>query len=214
MSYEIGDKFIFEIDRIYSSKKHADSRFGIKGFENLVLSKRKLNELLKHKNIEQLEEHDIAVFEEAFQKGFDQKSEWFQNDAHRHGLEDAWEAARKVFAEMDYDDVCDCFGVDCGNDNERFFDRFSPQEAIERLKGYKPKKAEESEIHLGDEVEAWDTNEWVKFVAVGDIGDGSIVGFDLNGGSYDYPRSSCRKTGKHYDIKEASNAKDDQIPWA
>ena len=69
MSYEIGDKFIFEIDRIYSSKKHDVSRFGIKGFENLVLSKRKLDELLKHRNLEQLEEHDISVSEKAFQQG-------------------------------------------------------------------------------------------------------------------------------------------------
>ena len=55
MNSEIGDKFIIEIDRIYSSKKHSESRYGIKGFENLVLSKRKLDELQKHKNIECLE---------------------------------------------------------------------------------------------------------------------------------------------------------------
>ena len=58
----------------------------------------------------------------------------------------------------------------------------------------------ESEICLGDEVEVWDMNKWVKFIAVGDIGDGTITGFDLSGGAYEYPKCDCRKTGKKWKV--------------
>ena len=133
---------------------------------------------------------------------------WFKSivagawkSGYRNGLEDAWETAQKVFAKLDYDDVCDCFGVECANDNERFFNQFHPQEAIERLREYEQMKAEK--IHLGDEVEAWDTNAWVKFIAIGDNGCEMIYGFDLNGGSYEYPKSACRKTGEHYQISHS-----------
>lgn len=146
----------------------------------------------------------LKSYEDAYIRGIkdaEKASEADKTIAYQRGLEDAWDVARKVFAEMDYDDVCDCFGVECANDNERFFDQFHPQEAIERLREYEQMKAEE--IHLGDEVEAWDTNAWVKFIAIGDNGCEMIDGFDLNGGSYEYPKSACRKTGEHYQISHS-----------
>ena len=69
MSYKIGDQFIFTIDRIYSSKKHEESRYGIKGFENFVLSKRKLDELLKHNNIQKADEIIMKAHDQGIQVG-------------------------------------------------------------------------------------------------------------------------------------------------
>lgn len=56
-------------------------------------------------------------------------------------------------------------------------------------------------IHSGDQVEAFDLNEWVRFIAwyVDDDSE-EVIGIDANGGRYLYPLSSCRKTGRHYHI--------------
>lgn len=71
---------------------------------------------------------------------------------------------------------------------------------ISQLEALEKKTSEENAIHFGDEVEAWDLNSWVQFIAVGDEGDGWMVGFDREGGSYRYPVESCRKTGKRWKV--------------
>ena len=183
MAYKIGDKFIFEIDRIYSSKKHAESRYGFKGFANFVLDKRKLDDLLKHGNIKRLEEHDAD-----------------KTIAYQDGLEAAWKAAEQIFCRFSEDDMCKLFGYEL---DEALFENVHPQEAILKLDMYRSMR---DEIHFGDEVEAWDSagadGKWVKFIAVGDIGDGTITGFDAYGGAYYYPKSDCRKTGRKWRVVE------------
>ena len=192
MNYKIGDKFIFEIDRIYSSKKHSESRYGIKGFENFVLSKRKLNELQTHKNIKELNEYDAEGW-----KLTEERIKNIRGEAYQKGLEAAWEAARKYCCEMEYEEAKKAFGY-CVDDNFVFF-CMHPQEAIDRLKANEEQKAEDAEIHLGDEVEAWDTNDWVRFIAwTNECGE--VTGIDEFGGHYIYPTSNCRKTGKHFSI--------------
>lgn len=138
---------------------------------------------------------------------------WFKNliegawrsgytNAYQRGLEDAWVAAKRVFAEMDYDECIECFGKEFSEDNLTMFDRFSATDVIQMLKKYDDKKAKGKIIRFGDEVEAWDTNSWVQFIAIGDEGDGWMVGFDRGGGSYRYPVESCRKTGKRWKVTE------------
>ena len=84
MKPKIGDKFIFEIDRIYSSVKHEESRYGIKGFENFVLSENKISQLLKHGNIKPLKEYD--------EKGWKLTAETYdkiRDEGYRKGYDDA-----------------------------------------------------------------------------------------------------------------------------
>lgn len=59
-------------------------------------------------------------------------------------------------------------------------------------------------IKTGDEVEAWDTNAWVRFIAWGEEW-GTVYGYGENGGSYEYPISSCRKTGRRFELKLIEN---------
>lgn len=84
---------------------------------------------------------------EAYRKGYNdgiakaqadaeaEKSEVYQN-AYQNGLDDAWSAAKRTFAVMCYDEACDCFGIECANGNDTFFERYSAQAAIQRLKEY------------------------------------------------------------------------------
>lgn len=59
-------------------------------------------------------------------------------------------------------------------------------------------------IQTGDEVEAWDTNAWVRFIAWGEEC-GYVYGYGENGGAYEYPISSCRKTGRRFELKLIEN---------
>ena len=137
------------------------------------------------------------------------KMEAEKNVAYQRGLEDAWKAAKKAMAEIDYEDFVNTFGAVCAVDNALFFDRYSASEAIEKLAPLTGKPKQEDKIELGDVVEAFDTNKWVKFIAAGDIGDGTIMGFTLNGGIYEYSKASCRKTGERYNISLAVGARAD-----
>ena len=196
MQYKIGDKFIFEIDRIYSSKKHEASRYGIKGFENLVLSARKIDELLKHRCAYKLDCVELSKdkYNEAVKDGFRAGL----TEGYDNGLADAWKIAEEVFYNLDYDEVCKIFGIKCANDNGTFFETWSPQSAMEVLAKYRNRGTADT-IKFGDEVEAWDTSEWVRFIVTGlDLDE--VYGIDENGSRYEYPLASCRKTGRHYDI--------------
>lgn len=62
----------------------------------------------------------------------------------------------------------------------------------------------DNSIQIGDEVEAWDTNAWIRFVAWGEEC-GAIYGYGENGGAYEYPISSCRKTGRRFELKLIEN---------
>lgn len=135
------------------------------------------------------------AYERGYEKGYNDGFECGQHEVttleYQKGLEDAWEAARKLETMQLYQ-IDELFPE--GNE-------YSVETVIEKLRAYEEqKKAEETQIKIGDEVEAFDTNKWVKFVAVGDIGDGTIYGFDLNGGSYEYPKTVCRKTGKKWKV--------------
>lgn len=123
---------------------------------------------------------------------------------YRNGIEAAWEAAKKIHGIYTINEMENLFKCDM----EKVMDEIDPQSAIDMLEEFEAEEREKQEIHLGDEVEAWDTNAWVKFIAIGDDGCEMIVGFDLNGGIYEYPRSACRKTGEHYTVSHTCKPKE------
>lgn len=128
---------------------------------------------------------------------FESATEAEKTIAYHRGLEDAWEAAKAYCVDMSYETAVECFGENMVEDNYAFFST-APEVIIEKIKEYDERKKDE--IRFGDEVEAWDTNSWVQFIAIGDEGDGWMVGFDRGGGSYRYPVESCRKTGKRWKV--------------
>lgn len=71
------------------------------------------------------------------------------NEAYQRGLNDAWEAARKIVTWPDRSLVnSDTFDLDPG---ESIFTKYSASEAIAKLKAYEEQKAKD-EIKVGDEV--------------------------------------------------------------
>lgn len=81
---KIGDKYIIEIDRIYSSKKHEESRYGIKGFRNLVLDRKLIDRQLKWGNIVDADEAERVAYQGGYGVG------------HYDGMSEAWEIAKKM----------------------------------------------------------------------------------------------------------------------
>ena len=114
-----------------------------------------------------------------------------RNSEYQRGLDDAWEAARKIVEMPDppYWEVFDEYKND-------LFGKITASEAIEKLKAYE-EKADDS-IIAGDEVKAEDGTA-VFFVTW--MSDRCICGIDKEGKCYSYePKEICGKTGRHFDI--------------
>lgn len=124
-----------------------------------------------------------------------------QDTAYQKGLEDAWEAARKLFSSMADSDIEKAFPTEWNNGGFNALMNLQPQEAIEKLKTYEEKQKADDKIEVGDEVN------W--------IGDCFIVtrifqprtqkeqcdGIDDDGCVYhDVLMNDLEKTGRHFDI--------------
>ena len=122
-----------------------------------------------------------------------------QDMAYQRGLDDAWEAARKVGHCKLWDD----YTKDTGKPSVcavAVLDHYTAYEAIEKLKAYEEKQKAEDEIKVGDEVETKDGKRFVVTtfgsgfdgdIAVGVCADGLGLGVDLK---------ELHKTGRHFDI--------------
>lgn len=78
------------------------------------------------------------------------------NESYIRGLNDAWEAARRMIS-MNPTECFDCFGDGDGQGYYYYFTdgiyKITPQEAIKKIRIYTEKKeAEEKELHVGDEI--------------------------------------------------------------
>ena len=129
-----------------------------------------------------------------------------QDTAYQRGLNDAWEAARKVA-------LCPCDGgtglqnlvaIFGTNTMELVFINNSASEAIAKLNTYEEKKADD-EIKVGDEVAFHhDDGRPDTVVVVTYIGkDGFIDGMDGRGTQYAHKNpTKWTKTGRHFDISK------------
>ena len=116
-----------------------------------------------------------------------------QDTAYQKGLEDAWDAAKKIVTWPDRSLVnSDTFDLDPG---ESIFTKYSASEAIERLKSYEDDKIKRGDIvnikgcsnddSPGVVTKVWKDNCYIMW------GDGS-------GGTWS--KDSVVKTGKHIDV--------------
>ena len=134
-----------------------------------------------------------------------------QDDAYQRGLDDAWEAARKIadmWETMDNEDLLETFGVTAKIGESvigTLFKKQTANEAMLELETYEEKQQTDDKIVVGDEVE-WD-NDFT--------GDRFIVtriyqpygkkeqcdGIDDDGDVYRAVLiESLVKTGRHFDI--------------
>lgn len=148
-----------------------------KNFKTLVFDELGLGKLVKY---------DSEMIENAIE------------DAYGDGMNDAWDAARKIACSVEDG------GFSCGELQRIFGCGFAPDimrdlsadEAKKRIADFKEIK---DKICIGDEVTAEDGAS--RFIVTHIAND--ISGIDLNGNTYAYmPEEIDGKTGMHYDILE------------
>ena len=101
-------------------------------------------------------EPDIEkIRKEAYEDGYNRGKhdakkafEVYAGNAYQRGMEDAWEAARKI-AKLDTDEqkrLFGCFGI--------YFvaHEYSASEAVEKIKAYEQEQEQKQEIYIGDEI--------------------------------------------------------------
>ena len=122
------------------------------------------------------------------------------DEAYQRGLEDAWEAARKLFSSMADSDIEKAFPIEWNNGGFEALMNLQPQEAIAKLKAYEEHK--DDSIKVGDEV-ATKTDK--KYTVVS-FGTGTVCGFNTKGMWSGLNPKEVTKTGKHYDIQSILEA--------
>ena len=105
-------------------------------------------------NSDYINEHYSDLQDTAYQRGFDDAHRISEEEYHR-GLEDAWEAAKKLFSSMADSDIEKAFPIEWNNGGFNALMNLQPQEAIEKLKAYEEKQKTDNRIEIGDEVYAY-----------------------------------------------------------
>lgn len=120
------------------------------------------------------------------------------NEAYQRGLDDAWEAAKKIVCddELDWNTLLHIFNR--GNFDGIFGD-YSASEAIAKLKAYEEKRKADDEIKVGDEV-IYNEHKFIVFATETEECYASL--FDVNGRHASASQRECKKTGRHVDITD------------
>ena len=115
------------------------------------------------------------------------------DEAYQRGLDDAWEAARKIVEMSDppYWGVFNEYKDD-------LFKKITAAEAIEKLKAYEEKQKADDKIKVGDEVIYNGTTKCIVVRPEDDERYASLI--DSDGTHYSADHRECKKTGRHFDI--------------
>ena len=158
------------------------------------------------KNIADMVEDFKKQINEAYQKGYDagiiassfvDKSD----EAYQRGLEDAWEAAKKLFSSMADSDIEKAFPIEWNNGGFKALMNLQPQEAIAKLKAYEENK--DGPIKVGDIVDRYIDGKFDSRGIYLEEDDGYWRCLFDTGAilmTFAYPKEQFKKTGKHYDI--------------
>ena len=122
-----------------------------------------------------------------------------QDTAYQRGLEDAWEAARKLFSSMADSDIEKAFPTEWNNGGFHALINLQPQEAIAKLKAYEEKQKADDKIEVGDEVIYNGTTKCIVVRPEDDERYASLI--DSDGTHYSADHRECKKTGRHFDIE-------------
>lgn len=159
---------------------------------------------LEELNSDYINENFGELQEEAYQRGYDEgykkclsvydfDQPCISCEGYKRGLEDAWEAARKI-ALMDTEtseNITGYFGL------FRIMENLTPMQAIEKLKAYEDGKHSDR-IEVGDVVMIKDSNK--NTFVVTKVSNQSVWGVDADGSWNYWAIYEVIKTGKHYDI--------------
>jgi hypothetical protein len=150
-------------------------------------------------DIENLEELNSDYIKEHFGE--------LQDEAYQAGLNDAWEAAKKLFSSMADSDIEKAFPIEWNNGGFKALMNLQPQEAIAKLKTYEDKQSDR--IEVGDIVERYvDGKLDSKGIYLQEDGGYWRCLFDTGAVlmTFAYPKGQFKKTGKHYDIQSILEA--------
>lgn len=146
----------------------------------------------------EVEDH-AEVTADAYQRGYEngfiaghlkaeKSGQSFYEDGYRCGLNDAWEAARKIWQSDFYLRIFKVpMRMDC-------FTKFSASECIEKIRQYE--QEQEEQIQVGDEVIYNGTITCVVFSPENDKRYASII--DADGIKYSADHRELTKTGRHF----------------
>ena len=125
------------------------------------------------------------------------------DEAYQRGLDDAWEAARKLFSSMADSDIEKVFPTEWNNGGFNALINLRPQEVIEKLKAYEEKQKADDEIKVGDEV-IYNEHKFIVFATETEKYYASL--FDVNGRHASADHREFKKTGRHFDIDKILEA--------
>lgn len=139
-------------------------------------------------------------YEKVYKRGYEEAKTEFYDNRYQEGLEDAWEAARKI-ANEDNDSVnFEVFGY---TDAFAIIDEFTAKEAIEKIREYEEKQKQTDEIKIGDEIMIYDCDGNHKAVVVDRDSDGALWVLDENGANFviepDTDDRTAERTGRHFE---------------
>jgi hypothetical protein len=143
--------------------------------------------------------HPIAELEELNSDYIDEHFGDLQDTVYQRGLNDAWEAVRKI-ALMDTEtseNVTGYFGL------FRIMENLTPMQAIDKLKAYEEQKADE--LKVGDELEHTVSGYTSKAIFLEKINDDEdwykcLFWTGCGVAILSYPKRQFKRTGRHFDI--------------
>lgn len=141
------EKYIKENEKIIF-ENNTDSSFGVE--TGIIFHKSGLyNVDISNNHVVVSKVDERKTIEEAYQKGYDTGQHEVTTLEYQQGLDDAWETITKI-ASIPYAKRSEIF--DGQQDILSIVQKFSPSEAIDKLREYEQQKLE---IKVGDEVEAF-----------------------------------------------------------
>ena len=153
--------------------------------------------------------------DEAYKRGLEDGKKAFdlldaeRDSEYQRGLDDAWEAARKIadmWTRIDNDELLAIFGITerIGHSAiKSLFGKQTANEAMLELEAYEEKQKAENEINVGDEVD-WSGDKFIvtRIFQPYDKAE-ECDGVDMDGCTYhDVLISGLTKTGRHVDITD------------
>ena len=195
-------KYTFEI-----MKEYEDAFRGISVYS--VSEDKKL--MVDFVALEELEDAQKKI-DEAYHKGWEYGKEYGLDEAdmreavsYQKGLDDAWEAARKIghASQMQLKQMGFEF-----NSDDRFYNpswyavmNCTAVEAIAKLKAYEERQETADEIKVGDVVRL--CRHTVPYIVTScDGDDDTYILMTVNGGFIKAEKCNVRKTGRHFDISK------------
>lgn len=200
-------KYIIEIAKEYEEYFKgvllcgiADEKFAVD-----IIAREDLEEL----NSDYINEHYGQMQDEAYKRGINDGSldvKLRVEGAYQRGLDDAWEAARRIVVDTDHGGLAlgTLSGIFGTQSYSYIMRENTAQEAIDKIKAYEDEQKKKDRIDVGDEVERYvdgrydgramflaeDSDQWTCLFWTG-------CGYT----TLSYPKSQFKRTGRHYEIE-------------